>query len=216
VAEASEATTEEASRLDPHRAVVDNWLRDELDAPRKQRHTAKRIFDRLLDEHDATDVSYGMVREYVATRRREIRLRRELVTCAPFCLRLSDSGKAIHRISASAGQEAFTEGLRAAQWRVHAGHHWPGTWPAAVAQIDESVRIRGDGWRYPRSPLDSDGVPNPRATDHPYQTITRPIRPASPAAAALPHCYVLCTNKPPGWPFSPVLELCAARARADG
>lgn len=45
-----------------------------MDAPRKQQHTAKRIFDRLLDEHDATEVSYWMVREYVATRRRAIRI----------------------------------------------------------------------------------------------------------------------------------------------
>lgn len=131
------------SRLDSYRGVIDDWLRDDLDAPRKQRHTAKRIFDRLLDEHDAAaDVSYWMVREYVAPRRREIRieagresaatfipqehlpgreaevdfgdvairLRGELVTCALFSLRLSYSGKAVHRISASAGQEAFFEG----------------------------------------------------------------------------------------------------------
>src|SRR5690625_6216037 len=58
------------SRIDPHRGVIDSWLRDDLDAPRKQRHTAKRIFDRLLDEHDAHEISYGIVREYVATRRR--------------------------------------------------------------------------------------------------------------------------------------------------
>lgn len=121
------------SRLDPYRDVIDGWLRDDLDAPRKQRHTAKRIFDRLLDEHEATGVaSYGMVRDYVATRRREIRieagreaantfipqehlpgreaevdfgeiavrLRGELVTCTLFSLRLSYSGKAVHRISA--------------------------------------------------------------------------------------------------------------------
>jgi transposase len=62
------------SRLDPYRDVIDGWLRDDLDAPRKQRHTAKRIFDRLLDEYDVTGVvSYGMVRDYVATRRGEIR-----------------------------------------------------------------------------------------------------------------------------------------------
>jgi hypothetical protein len=51
--------------------------------------------------------------------------------------------------------------------------------PSAVAQIDDSVRIHGDGWRFPRSPVDSDGVPNPRATDHPCQAITKPIRLAS-------------------------------------
>lgn len=63
------------SRLDPYRDVIDGWLRNDLDAPRKQRHTAKRVFDRLLDEQDAAGmVSYWMVREYVATRRREIRI----------------------------------------------------------------------------------------------------------------------------------------------
>jgi transposase len=63
------------SRLDPYKEAIDNWLRADLDAPRKQRHTAKRIFDRLLDEHDAQGVvSYGMVRGYVATRRREVRV----------------------------------------------------------------------------------------------------------------------------------------------
>lgn len=36
------------SRLDRYRGVIDDWLRSDLDAPRKQRHTAKRIFDRRL------------------------------------------------------------------------------------------------------------------------------------------------------------------------
>ncbi|MGW7613332.1 hypothetical protein ACWGKW_40060 [Streptomyces sp. NPDC054766] len=34
----------------------------------------KRIFERLLDEHDADEVSYQMVRGYVAVRREEIRV----------------------------------------------------------------------------------------------------------------------------------------------
>ncbi|WP_206685893.1 hypothetical protein [Kribbella qitaiheensis] len=67
---------ERGSRLDEFTAVVDGWLRDDLTAPRKQRHTAKRIYDRLLDEHEAADarVSYQMVKSYVATRRNEIRV----------------------------------------------------------------------------------------------------------------------------------------------
>jgi transposase len=63
-----------ASRLDPFKPVIDQMLRADLDAPRKQQHTAKRIFDRLLEEHSAEEVSYGMVREYVRKRRPEIRL----------------------------------------------------------------------------------------------------------------------------------------------
>lgn len=57
-----------APRLDPFKSVIDSMLREDLDAPRKQRHTATRIHHRLLDEHRA-DVSYGSVRDYVRARR---------------------------------------------------------------------------------------------------------------------------------------------------
>ncbi|MGW0790605.1 integrase core domain-containing protein [Streptomyces sp. NPDC002911] len=40
------------SRLDPFKATIDQIPRDDLDAPRKQRHTVKRVFDRLIDGHD--------------------------------------------------------------------------------------------------------------------------------------------------------------------
>ncbi|CAL9676960.1 hypothetical protein SUDANB176_07867 (plasmid) [Streptomyces sp. enrichment culture] len=131
-----------ATRLDPYKPVIDAILKADLTAPRKQRHTVKRIYDRLLDEHDAVDISYQMVRTYVADRRGEIRLQAgkgvvdafvpqthrpgaeaevdfgdvtiklagKLVTCYLFAFRLSYSGKAVHRIFASAGQEAFFEG----------------------------------------------------------------------------------------------------------
>ncbi|MBG0831626.1 IS21 family transposase [Planomonospora sp. ID67723] len=62
------------SRLDSFKPLIDQMLRTDLDAPRKQRHTAKRIFDRLLEEHDADQLSYGMVRDYARKRRPEIRL----------------------------------------------------------------------------------------------------------------------------------------------
>jgi hypothetical protein len=57
------------TRLDAFKPVIDQMLRADLDAPRKQRHTVKRIFDRLLDEHGAAEVTYPMVRAYVAARR---------------------------------------------------------------------------------------------------------------------------------------------------
>ncbi|WP_426940165.1 hypothetical protein [Pseudarthrobacter sp. S6] len=46
-------------------------LKQDLVAPRKQRHTAQRIFDRLIDEHQA-EVSYSTVRQYVKARRARI------------------------------------------------------------------------------------------------------------------------------------------------
>ena len=60
-----------APRLEPFRDVIDQMLTVDLDAPRKQRHTAQRIFDRLVDEHHAV-ISYSTVRQYVKARRAEI------------------------------------------------------------------------------------------------------------------------------------------------
>ena len=39
------------SLLEPLWPVIDNWLKDDLKAPRKQRHTEKHINARLLDEY---------------------------------------------------------------------------------------------------------------------------------------------------------------------
>lgn len=131
-----------APRLDPFKAAIDGMLREDLDAPRKQRHTARRVLARLVDEHDAGGLSYSTVRDYVARRRTEVLieagrvlgegfvpqihepaaegevdfadlwivLRGVKTKVALFTLRLSCSGKAIHRAFLSLGQEAFLEG----------------------------------------------------------------------------------------------------------
>jgi len=130
------------SRLDPFKPAIDEMLTADLDAPRKQRHTVTRIWHRLMDEHGMTDVSYPVVRAYVAERKPQIRadagrgppevflrqshrpgdegevdfgevivrLAGQDVKCFLFCFRLSFSGKAVHRVSLSGGQEAFFEG----------------------------------------------------------------------------------------------------------
>jgi transposase len=130
------------SKLDPFKPAIDEMLRTDLDAPRKQRHTITRIYRRLIEEHQMRDVSYPVVRAYVADRRPQIRaetgrgpaevfvpqshrpgaeaavdfgevavrLAGEQVNYFLFCLRLSFSGKAVHRVSLSGGQEAFFEG----------------------------------------------------------------------------------------------------------
>lgn len=64
--------TRSAPRLDPFKDVIDGMLRTDLDAPRKQRHTATRVLARLVDEHDATGLSYSTVRDYVRVRRAQI------------------------------------------------------------------------------------------------------------------------------------------------
>jgi transposase len=62
-------------RAAPVREAVAGWidemLAEDLAAPRKQRHTARRVFERLADEHGA-QVSYSYVAKYVARRRAEI------------------------------------------------------------------------------------------------------------------------------------------------
>ena len=129
-------------QLEPLKEIIDGWLRADLDAPRKQRHTAKRIHDRLAVERGAADVSYSAVRDYVARRRPEIRIEEGrgpakvfvpqhhppgqdaevdfgelwvrlagvMTKCYLFVFRMSYSGKAVHRVFATCGQEAFLEG----------------------------------------------------------------------------------------------------------
>lgn len=127
--------------LEPFKPAIDAMLRSDLVAPRKQRHTARRVLARLVDEHGA-QVSYSTVRDYVARRRPEIWaeagkavdqayvpqshepgaegevdfadlwiiLAGVKTKVFLFTLRLSYSGKAIHRAFATQGQEAFLEG----------------------------------------------------------------------------------------------------------
>jgi transposase len=60
-----------APRLGRYRPLIDEWLIADREAPRKQRHTSKRIWQRLVDEHGA-DVAETTVRDYVRRRRREL------------------------------------------------------------------------------------------------------------------------------------------------
>lgn len=134
-----------APRLEVFKSAIDAMLLENTTAPRKQRHTARRIFARLADEHGATELSYSTVRNYVRVRRAQIGIeagrRREVfipqehspgaeaevnfgevwvilagvkTRCHMFTFRLSSSGKAIHRVYSTQGQEAFLEGHIAA------------------------------------------------------------------------------------------------------
>jgi transposase len=130
--------------LDPVKPWIDEVLRADLAAPRKQRHTVRRIYDRLRVERGFAEVSYTTLRAYVVERRRDllaedadrrrhidgmvpqrhepgaeaevdfadvwVRLAGVVTKCYLFTLRLSCSGKAVHRVFASQGQEAFLEG----------------------------------------------------------------------------------------------------------
>jgi len=59
-------------KLDPYKGVIDRILEDDQSLPKKQRHTARRIFDRLTDEHGFLG-KYTIVNNYVRERRRQTR-----------------------------------------------------------------------------------------------------------------------------------------------
>ena len=59
-------------KLSPYTGVIDRILEDDLGRPKKQRHTAKRIFERLRDEY-GFDGQYTIVKDYVRGHRRRSR-----------------------------------------------------------------------------------------------------------------------------------------------
>jgi transposase len=60
-------------KLDTYKLEIDNWLNDDKKAKQKQRHTAKRVFDRLNSKYsDSFDCSYRTVAGYVAGKKKEI------------------------------------------------------------------------------------------------------------------------------------------------
>lgn len=59
-------------KLGPYLAVIDGWLEGYVKVWHKQRHTAKRVFDRLREER-SFDGSYSTVRRYVKKKRDELR-----------------------------------------------------------------------------------------------------------------------------------------------
>ncbi len=132
-------------KLDPFKAAIDAMLTTDIDAPRKQRHMARRILARLADEHGAQHLSYSTVRDYVRIRRAQIDVEAGCrigvfvpqehapgaeaevdfgevwvilagvkTKCHMFAFRLSHSGKSVHRVYSTQGQEAFLEGHIAA------------------------------------------------------------------------------------------------------
>ncbi|THI95763.1 IS21 family transposase, partial [Nocardioides sp.] len=123
--------------LGPHVALIRSWLTADLTAPRKQRHTARRVWQRLLEEEGVV-VAESSVRGLVAQLRVEVGGDRAQVMVPQthpaaeeaevdfgeftaviagvvmkvfmFCLRLSHSGKAIHVAYANQTQESFLDG----------------------------------------------------------------------------------------------------------
>lgn len=57
--------------MDPYREVMIQWLQDDREVPRKQRHTSRRIWQRLRDEYGST-AAESTGRHYLARLRRDL------------------------------------------------------------------------------------------------------------------------------------------------
>ena len=144
---ARKVTSRVAPSLEPWKKTIQEWIEADREMPRKQRHTARRVFQRLTSELGA-EVSESTVRRYVAVLKANKSVTVDKV-CVPqthplgdeaevdfgqfhFCLngvmteawmfvmRLSASGKAFHFASFNQAQEVFIEG------HVRAFEHFSG------------------------------------------------------------------------------------------
>ena len=71
------AQTKLCPKLDPYKKVIDSWLEEDKTAPRKQRHTSKRVYRRLKKEVEGFNCSYRLVALYVAEKKKELKLVRK-------------------------------------------------------------------------------------------------------------------------------------------
>ena len=71
------AQTRLCPKLDPYKPVIDRWLEEDKNAPRKQRHTSRRVYKRLRKEVTGFDCSYRLVALYVAEKKKELKLVRK-------------------------------------------------------------------------------------------------------------------------------------------
>ena len=55
------ALKKHTSKLDKYKETIDKWILDDKKAPRKQRHTAKRVHKRLYEEFPEYNCSYRLV-----------------------------------------------------------------------------------------------------------------------------------------------------------
>jgi transposase len=126
--------------MGPYLPIIERWLREDKYRPKKQRHTAHRIYERLIDEHGFTGCE-RTVRKHVSRLRQDfteiaiplefdpgadaqgdwgealVYLEGKPVTAQIFCMKLSYSGKPFVMAFPTQRQEAFMEGQKKAfEW----------------------------------------------------------------------------------------------------
>ena len=123
--------------MGPYKEIIAGWLKEDQSRPRKQRHTAHRIYERLVGEYGFTGAE-RTVREYVSKLRFSLEdmaiplefdpgtdaqcdwsealayMDDELTKVQAFCMKLCYSGKPFVMTFPTQRQEAFFEGHRQA------------------------------------------------------------------------------------------------------
>ena len=152
------ATPKACPVMGPFRGIVEVWLEQDRYSPRKQRHTAHRIYDRLVSEYSFGG-SERTVRHHVNKLRprleelaiplefdpgadaqcdwgeAQVYIGDEPVTAQVFCLKLSYSGKPFVMAFPTQRQECFFEGHDQA-------FNWFGGVPGRISYDNLSTAVR--------------------------------------------------------------------------
>ncbi len=64
--------TSKHHKLDPYKETIDEWLKSDRRMRRKQRHTARRVYNRLSAMHEDFPCSYRTVASYVKEKKKEL------------------------------------------------------------------------------------------------------------------------------------------------
>jgi transposase len=126
--------------MGPYKDIIEGWLKEDRSQPKKQHHTARRIYQRLVSEFSFTGAE-RTVRDYVRKLRFDLKdmaiplefdpgsdaqcdwgeawvyMEDELIKVQVFCMKLCYSGKPFVVTFPNQRQEAFFEGHRQAfEW----------------------------------------------------------------------------------------------------
>jgi transposase len=144
--------------MDPFKAIIERWLEEDKSQPRKQRHTAHRIYERLVSEHYFSG-GERTVRQYVSQLKPKFQemfiplefdpgadaqcdwgeafvyMGDKLVPVQVLCMKLSYSGKPFVMAFPTQRQEAFFEGQ-------HQAFNWYRGVPARISYDNQTLAVQ--------------------------------------------------------------------------
>jgi len=152
------AQTRPCPAMDPFKAIIGGWLEEDKRQPKKQRHTAHRIYQRLVSEHHFCG-GERTVRRYVSSLKPDLQemyiplefdpgvdaqcdwgeafvyMDDKLVPVQVLCMKLSYSGKPFVVAFPTQRQEAFFEGQ-------HQAFNWYQGVPARISYDNLTLAVQ--------------------------------------------------------------------------